>query len=145
MKAYITDASWSFNDIVAFFDKQCDIMVPDWKKESSWRNCVPQGNTYLDFTHWWLTWQRLGNECDLREQDWKHQFNACMNHRGFFSRYLKEIIEFEIIENTSWTLERRRQFVENKLMIAFKAQETLQVVGASESSNLVSCYSCGRR
>ena len=33
MRAYITDANWSYTDIVQFLDKQCDIMVPDWKKE----------------------------------------------------------------------------------------------------------------
>ena len=51
MKAHITDADWSYHDIVAFLNEQCDILVPDWKKLQVWRNCVPQGNTYLDFTH----------------------------------------------------------------------------------------------
>ena len=32
MKANITDHNWDFDQIKAFLDKQCDIMVPDWKK-----------------------------------------------------------------------------------------------------------------
>ena len=54
MKAQITDNNWGYKDIMAFMSKQCDIMVPDWKKLQAWRGCLPQGSSYLDFTHWWL-------------------------------------------------------------------------------------------
>ena len=156
MRAYITDANWSYEDIVNFLSKQCDIMVPDWKKEQQWRNCLPQGATYIDFTHWWLTWKRLGDDCDLREQDWVHQFNACLNYKNFFGRYLKEILETEMSEGTNvqWNLERRKTFVENKLMIAYKAQETLQEVSREapsaprsplKTSVSGACFHCGEQ
>ena len=107
----------------------------------------------MDFLHWWLTWRRLGNECDLRQTDWNHQFNACMNHQGYFTKYLQEIIEHEVCENTTWDLERRYAFISNKLVIAFKAQETLQNVNPPEGSNRwqqqprspTTCFKCGQR
>ena len=150
MKAYITDHDWKFRQIVLFLDKQCQIMVPDWKKLQTWRACMPQGATYMDFTHWWLTWCRLGNECDLREKDWIHQFNSCMNFKSFFSKYLRDMVELEITdEGPEWSLERRKKFVENKLMVAFKAHETLQEVQhrRSESRTLRTppeCFHCGQ-
>ena len=55
MKAQITDSDWTFREILEFLNKQCNILVPDWKKLQAWRNCLPQGSTYLEFTHWWLT------------------------------------------------------------------------------------------
>ena len=151
MRAYITDANWSYDDIIQFLGKQCDIMVPDWKKEQQWRYCLPEGPSYIDFTHWWLTWKRLGDECDLRNQDWVHQFNACMNHKGYFEKYLKEILENEMGEeiNVQWDLDRRKTYVENKLMIAFKANETLQEVSREVSraprspQKQQTCFSCG--
>ena len=73
-----------------------------------------------------MTWSRLGQECDLRQKDWVHQFNAFMNHQKFFGKYLREIIEIELCNgDQEWSLDKRKQFVENKLMIAHKAQETL--------------------
>ena len=147
MKAYITDANWTYKDIVQFLEKQCDIMVPDWRKEKQWRDCLPQGPSYMDFTHWWLTWKRLGDECDLRDQDWVHQFNACMNHKGYFAKYLKEILENEMGDglNVRWNLDRRKTFVENKLMIAHKAQETLQEFSRGEKAQpkVSTCFNCG--
>ena len=146
MKANITDADWTYKAIVEFLNYQNDIMVPDWKKESQWRQCVPKGNTYMDFVHWWMTWRRLGAECDLRNVDWNHQFNACMNHNNLFSTYLQEIVENEIVENTTWDIERRYTFIANKLMIAFKAQETLKAGNSQESSSrTLVCYKCGKK
>ena len=95
--------------------------------------------------HWWLQWHRLGKECDLREQDWVHQFNACLNHRGFFSKYLKEIIELELCSGgPEWPLLKRKTFVENKLMIAYKAQETLWETGRRETTSSPKCFTCGQ-
>ena len=148
MKAQITDNNWSFRDILTFLNKQCDILVPDWKKLQTWRNCLPQGSTYLEFTQWWLTWHRLGLECDLRDQVWVHQFNCCMNHRSLVSPLLKEIIELEWCEGTEWPLHRRKTFVENKLMIQFKAQQTMCEVKPPgphvASSTSITCDSCGK-
>ena len=146
MKANITDADWNYKSIVEFLNHQNNIMVPDWKKESQWRQCIPRGNSYMDFIHWWMTWRRLGGECDLRNQDWNHQFNACMNHNNYFSTYLQEIIENEVIENVTWDIERRYTFIANKLMIAFKAHETLKAGNSQESpSRTLVCYKCGRK
>jgi hypothetical protein len=88
MKAYITDYDWSYRDIVDFLDKQCHILITDWKKLQAWRSCMPLGVTYMYFTHWYLTWCRLGKECDLRTQDWVHQFDTCMNFKSFFTKLL---------------------------------------------------------
>ena len=87
---------------------------------------MPQGPHYINFTHWWLTWSRLGQECDLRDQDWTHQFLFCLNHKGYFSKYLEEIIEHDLcVGGTERPLQKRKNYVEKKLMIAFKAKETL--------------------
>ena len=88
MKAYITDADWSYKEIVEFLNQQNDIMVPDWKKESLWRQYLPRRNNYMYYMHWWITWQILQSECKLREFEWIHQLNVCMNHRRYFSKYL---------------------------------------------------------
>ena len=127
-----------------FLNHHNPIVVPDWKKESQWRSMLPQGNTYLDFTHWWLSWRRLGAECDLRPVDWNHQFNACMNHKGYFSKYLQKLVEIEVCEGTTWDLERRQTFMANKLMIAFKAQETLHPSHEDQSVHKkATCFKCG--
>ena len=83
---------------------------------------LPKENSYIDYIHWWMKWRRLGGECDLREVDWTRTFNACMNHKGYFTEYLKEMMEAEVCEITTWDLKRKHEFMSNKLMIAFKAQ-----------------------
>ena len=143
MKAYITDAEWSYKDIVRFLDRQNDIILPGWKKEDEWRRYVPKGNSYMDYTHWWMKWRRLGGECDLREVDWTRTFNACMNHKGYFTEYLKEMMEAEVCENTTWDLKRKHDFMSNKLMIAFKAQETMISVSPQSERKVATCYHCG--
>ena len=71
-----------------------------------------------------------------------------MNHKSLFSALIKEIIELELCEVTEWTLHRRKTFVENKLMIQFKAQETLTEVrppqASTRPSTSMTCYSCGK-
>ena len=146
MKANITDADWNFKDIVEFLDYQNDIMMPDWKKESQWRQFVPKGATYMDFIHWWMAWRRLGQDCDLREVDWNHQFNACMNHNGYFTKLLQDMIEAELCDTEKWSVDRKYKFMAGKLMIAYKAQQTLRSVESNstekESKTLV-CFGCG--
>ena len=144
MKAHITDADWSYTDIVNFLEYQNNLMVPDWKKENLWREFYPKGCTYMDFIHWWLSWRRIGAECGtLRDVDWNHQFNVCMNHHGYFTKHLEELIEHELCEQTTWDVERRYTFIANKLMIAFKAQEVLRSTFPNEGGQKrLHCGTC---
>ena len=54
--------------------------------------------------HWWMSWQRLGSECNLREVDWIHQLNACMNHRGYLFKYLEEVFNMDSLKKMHGTL-----------------------------------------
>lgn len=99
----------------------------------------------MDYLHWWMTWRRMGQECNLRDIDWNHQFNACMNHNSYFTKYLQDIVEHEICENTTWSVERRHQFIVNKLVIAYRAHETLQAINPTATVHRPSnCYTCGQ-
>ena len=147
MKANVHDANWDFREISEFLKQQCDIMVPDWKKTNQWKACMPTGPTYVDYLHWWLTWLRLGKECDLRDQDWIHQYNSSLNHRGFYHAYLEEIVQMELVGG-AMSLEVRHQYVLTRLQAAYKAQETMYEMGASlgntQRSPQSTCYHCGK-
>ena len=58
MKAYITDAEWSYKDIFRFFDRQKDMISPGWKKEYEWRRYFPKGNSV---TEQWMNPQHSGS------------------------------------------------------------------------------------
>ena len=59
---------------------------------------MPNSARYLHVSDWWMTWRRLSNECDLRPVDWVQLFNVAMNYKNLYSRFLKEVIEFEVVE-----------------------------------------------
>ena len=144
MKANITDAGWTYKDIVDFLAYQNDITVPDWRKELEWRQHLPKGRTYMEFMHWWMSWRRLGSDCNLRDIDWSNQFNACMNHNSYFTKYLQEMIETEVCEEVPWTIDRKYAFIAGKLMIAYKTQETLKSVNTQDNmSRVITCFNCG--
>ena len=150
MKACILDNKWDYPDIVSYLGKNCDILVPDWKKERLWRNCLPRGNSFIAFQQWWMSWLRLGTDCDLRDIDWIHQFDLCMKHNGNFTKYLTEILELELCDDAPWDLSSRKTYVENKLAIASKTQESFNEISDAsgpQTSGLpnVTCYTCGRK
>ena len=59
-----------------------------------------------------------------------------MNFNGYFTKYLTEILEFETCDNAIWDLDRKYNFVANKLMVAYKAHEILKsVMGSTMKPN----------
>ena len=113
---------------------------------------MPQGNDYLKFTSWWLSWERLGTLCGtLKPEDWIAQFDQAMHWRGFFTKYLKEILECQLIEPEKgrWTLQQRCDFIRNKTQVDYLANQTIKEHEAqnrsmSQPRSSLVCHRCGK-
>lgn len=128
-RALITERGWTFKEMATFLQQQYDVMVPDWQKLHDWKNCMPQGKSYMDYLSWYLTWERLGADCSISEEEWILQFNIAMNHQGYFIKYLKGIVEAEITYHYKMNLADRANFVLNSLRITHQA--VMQVTHSS--------------
>ena len=149
MKAYITDRDWTFEQMRDFLFQQAKVLAPPWKRRQDWKSCMPSGKTYLDFTHWWLSWEHLGRLAQVdNHEDWISQFDVALNWKGNFQRFLKLIVECEILESRRWTLEERATFVSNKLLVEHQTGETLRDTPGSfqrpeGGSSKGRCFKCG--
>ena len=66
---------------------------------------MPQGNSYVDFTHWWMSFERLGSQLNLHESDWITQFDAALNYKGYFTKILEDIIQNDLLAQKRWSLQ----------------------------------------
>ena len=127
MRAYITESGWSFDQVFAFLGEQNKLLAPPWRLLQDWRSCYPAGSTFQDFLHWWLTWTRLGQKAGIdREDDWIQQFDAALNHKGFFRTQLRQILEEELLANQRWSLSRRKTFVSNVLSVRSQTDQHIE-------------------
>ena len=140
MKTCILDSNWNYENIVQFLHRYCDVLIPDSQKETIWRNCFPSGNSYTHFTQWWLKWRHLGEDLNLRVEDWVNQFDRCLKHKNIFGRLLMELYESELVDDHRWSLEERRQFVEGKLILQSRTRESVNELPGGGPT----CFKCGK-
>ena len=108
-RSCIIKKNWGFDEIVKFLDDQSKVLVPNWRLHEEWKCCVPKGQGYVEYMHWWLEFERLGVALgNLREEDWCQQFDVALGHRRFFTEHLRKLLEAEYAaKKGTWRVAQR--------------------------------------